>query len=259
MICGSTAELSHTRTVMRVVAAALTFHDLTPLWYDLREHPLPLADPRFHHSPREHPDPRVRDLIAQAGQAEAFVLGSPVYHNSYSGVLKNCLDHLTIEQFAGKPCGFVCNGGRLRSFQPCDHLRIVVRGLHSIAIVSQVVTATTDFVTDGELRLANKDVLLRVWEFARELSAYAYACRTMVDGNGRPGDLRSLAVPVSVLSDVSPHAARAATRPAGKGGDNGMTEEQIQEQLQELLESLACLDSEDVEDEVETATRASFW
>lgn len=40
---------------------------------------------------------------------------------------------------------------------------------------------------------------------------------------------------------------------------NPLTEQQIQEQLEELMDSLACLDAEDVEDEVETATRASFW
>jgi hypothetical protein len=38
-----------------------------------------------------------------------------------------------------------------------------------------------------------------------------------------------------------------------------MSEQELQEALEELMDSLACVDADDVEDEVETAARAVFW
>jgi NAD(P)H-dependent FMN reductase len=97
--------------------------------WDLRKRPLPLADPRFHEHPERHPAPEVRAFVEATTAADALVLGSPVYHNSYAGVVKNAFDHLAIPQVARKPVGLLPNGGGAVSTQAVDHLRLVVRGL----------------------------------------------------------------------------------------------------------------------------------
>jgi NAD(P)H-dependent FMN reductase len=154
-----------------MVAVACELQGLEPLWHDLAEHDLGTADPAYHNAPERHPSSEVRALAALATRAEAFVLGSPVYHNSYSGVLKNCLDHLTIRHFEAKPVGLACHGGTLRSMQSADHLRLVVRGLHGVATVNQVVSADADFrLVDGGLKLANRTLFDRVARLVQELA-----------------------------------------------------------------------------------------
>ncbi|WP_069812729.1 NADPH-dependent FMN reductase [Streptomyces sp. TP-A0874] len=98
------------------------------------------------------PDPlrqtaAVRQLVAQA---DGIILATPVYHGSYSGLLKNFLDHLKGDAFAGKAVGILANGGGPRSaVAACDQLRAVIRAISGWAVPGQVATTGADF-TDGE-------------------------------------------------------------------------------------------------------------
>ncbi|MFD9574543.1 NADPH-dependent FMN reductase [Streptomyces sp. NPDC059982] len=130
------------------------------LW-DQRKRPLPMADPDHHHDPGNHPDPSVRGLVTLAGQADAFILVTPVYHNSYSGLLKNCLDHLTIGQFSMKPVVLLGHGPRLTAIQAVDQLRTVVRGLYGLALPAQAVTTPDDYGTDAMGNPVLKDPTMR--------------------------------------------------------------------------------------------------
>jgi NAD(P)H-dependent FMN reductase len=170
IISGSVGRRSRTRTLLKVVAAGCKLQGLDPVWYDLGEHDLGIADPAYHFSTDRHPNAEVRALSALATRSVGFVIGSPVYHNSYTGVLKNCLDHLTIRHFEGKPVAIACHGGTMRSMQPADQLRLVIRGLHGIATVNQVVSADTDFVArDGGLAVTNPKLFDRIARLVAEL------------------------------------------------------------------------------------------
>jgi azobenzene reductase len=178
LVCGSGSRLSHTCGLLRIVQAGLEALGAETVLYDLSGRDLPPPDGLYHGRASEHPDERVREIARLATSADAFVLGSPVYHNSYSGILKIFLDHLAIPDFAGKPVGLVGNGGRLRSFQACDHLRVVARGLHAFAIPEQVVTADSDFAyVDGAYRLSNRELSVRIARFIRELMTVAERLR----------------------------------------------------------------------------------
>ncbi len=174
LICGSTRKGSYSQAAVRAAAAMLESKGAKICLWDLGVQRLPIADPEYHDRPRQHPLPIVQELVAAADAADAFVLGSPVYHNSYSGVLKNCLDHLTISQFAYKPVGLISFGTTHTAVQACDHLRIVTRGLYGLAIPSQVVTVRTDFSNDefGDPKLTNPQILKRLDAFATELMSY---------------------------------------------------------------------------------------
>ncbi len=141
-------------------------------FWDLRTRELPIADPEFHRNPQDNPNPLVKELTAIATEADAFVLGSPLYHNSYSGVLKNAIDHLTIHQFNGKPVGLVAHGAERTVVQASDHLRIVVRGILGVAIPTQILTIETDFakqIRDGNFVITNDDVTQRMKAFSDQL------------------------------------------------------------------------------------------
>jgi NAD(P)H-dependent FMN reductase len=116
--------------------------------------------------PEQHPDPNVRELARVARASNAFVLASPVYHASYTGVLKNALDSLGDNEFEGKPVGLVGHKG----VQPIDHLRIVVRSLGAYAIMRQVITKKDDFVnTAGGYVLESETLTHRINVFCDEL------------------------------------------------------------------------------------------
>jgi azobenzene reductase len=195
LISGSVAPTAHTRMLVLTVAAALRLGGVQPDLLDLRATPLPIADPAYHEAPERHPDPVIRDLAQRASAAGGFVLGSPVYHNSYSGVLKNCLDHLGIRQFAGKPVALVAHGGGIRNFQPCDHLRIVVRGMHGNAIVPQVVTTDADYAQQsGRHVIVERAVLRRITDLAEHLCQQIHLMREL-DARSRPANNGGVAAP----------------------------------------------------------------
>ena len=60
-------------------------------------------------------------------EADFLILGTPNYHGSFSGILKNALDHLNMDHFKMKPVGLICNSGGIVSSEPLSHLRVIVR------------------------------------------------------------------------------------------------------------------------------------
>lgn len=171
VLSGSTRTASYTRALARAVAEAIELNGGDTHFWDAQDPELPMANPAFHKSAHEHPDGHVRQLEALARSADAFVLASPVYHNSYSGVLKNLLDHLNIPHFLNKPVGLVSHGGD-RSTQPVDHLRVVVRGLKGVATPTHVCTRDADY-DERTFVLTDKKIKERVVAFARELVMFA--------------------------------------------------------------------------------------
>ncbi|HKR11328.1 MAG TPA: NADPH-dependent FMN reductase [Pyrinomonadaceae bacterium] len=162
------------------VAESLADREITVRHWNLREAPLPIADPEFHNDPAQHADPTVREFVTVADSCDAFVLSSPIYHNSYSGVLKNALDHLAIAQFYYKPVGLLSHGGN-RSPQAVDHLRIVVRGLLGFAITTHVCTGSSDYrnTDDGSYELKAEEILSRIERFTTELVMLAQTFRVV--------------------------------------------------------------------------------
>ena len=183
LISGSVRQPSYTRTLTEEAEKALIKHGITTTHWNLGETSLPIADPEFHHDPVNHSDKRVRSLVALADACDAFVLSSPIYHNSYSGVLKNALDHLAISQFYYKPVGLISHGGN-RNTQAVDHLRIVVRGLLGVAIPTQVCTSSNDYHEVGteSYELVSENILQRIERLTSELIVFAHQFRLVRQG-----------------------------------------------------------------------------
>jgi azobenzene reductase len=164
---------------MAVVEAELDAHGACVCPWDLGTRPLPIADPAFHEDPTKLHEEPARTFVRLAQEADAFVLGCPVYHNSYTGVLKNALDTVAIAQFRDKPVGLASHGAH-RNTQAVDHLRIVARGLLGIAIPTQVCTSEEDFASrESDYRLTSGEIAARVKRFAAELLTFAAIFRSL--------------------------------------------------------------------------------
>lgn len=166
VIAGSIRRPSYTQVLVRAVGAVLEKQGARVVEWDLVASPLPIADPEYDGIPDKYPDENVRLLAKLADEANAFVLGSPVYHNSYSGVLKNALDLLGSAQFERKPVGLLAHKG----VQPLDHLRIVMRSIRAPVITSQIATLREHYTSrDGDYHLIDQRVVNRIEIFAHEL------------------------------------------------------------------------------------------
>ncbi len=94
---------------------------------DLAEFKLPVFSSRW--AKEREPDPAIVAFANELSQADAMVLISPEYHGSYTGVLKNALDHYWGE-FKRKPIGVVTTGsGRFGGVNASSEMQQLVLSL----------------------------------------------------------------------------------------------------------------------------------
>src|SRR5258708_13796912 len=90
-------------------------------------------------------------IIESVRAADGVIVASPVYRGSFTGALKNLLDHLPLESLAGKPVGIVAMGASQHHFLGVDwHLRDVLAWFGALVAPTSVYLAAADFV-DGQL------------------------------------------------------------------------------------------------------------
>jgi azobenzene reductase len=174
LLGGSLNRPSHTSAMLRIMDDELSRRGHEPTRWNLGERPVAQPDPQYHRDPLLNPDPEVHRLVLAANAAQAFALASPNYHNSFSGLLKDALDNLSVAQFKGKAVGLASNGGGVPATQAVDQLRIVVRGLGGIAIPTQFITTDADWVEgpDG-YELKSEALQLRLQRYLDELLSIA--------------------------------------------------------------------------------------
>ena len=94
----------------------------------LNEYDLVFCDGR---DKKDYPD-GVHRLRSDVKKAQGIILGTPEYHSSYSGVLKNALDLMGFEEFGGKMWGLIgVAGGTLGATNALNSLRSIWRALHA--------------------------------------------------------------------------------------------------------------------------------
>ena len=109
---------------------------------NLRDCRISFADGR----PPNQFDDDTESVVREIGDAAAVIFASPVYRGSFSGVLKNLLDHLPVEALRGKPCGIVAIGATEHHFLGVDwHLRDVLAWFGALIAPTSVYLSSADF------------------------------------------------------------------------------------------------------------------
>lgn len=165
LLLGSLREGSLTRRALEVAARGVRQSPLETKVVD----PGPLRLPLFV----EHVttlSPEVVEFRRSVSGADALIVASPVYHDSYSGVLKNAIDHL-YDELAGKVIGLIAvGGGRTGQGQALEHLRSVFRETGSWVLPSQVAVPTASKAFDPAGELSDKELEQRLLRLGMEVA-----------------------------------------------------------------------------------------
>ena len=131
-VCGSRRDGSHTRTALGHVLDAAEEAGARTELLDVREYDLPVFDPD------EEEPPEAVELKRKIREADSVVLGSPVYHGSYSSSFRNVHDYCSFDEYEDTTVGLLATAGGGSYASTLDHMRITVRGVHGWVLPHQV-------------------------------------------------------------------------------------------------------------------------
>ena len=165
-LCGSQAENSVTRVAVEEALEAAAAAGASTELLDLRQWDLPTFDAD---------DQNAGDAPAfrrRVREADAVLLGTPMYHGSYASPLKTALDYCGFDEFEDTTVGLLAVAGGSFPLPALAHLREVCRALEAWTLPTQVAVPDSHAaVEDG--RLADEGVAERTATLGRELAAYA--------------------------------------------------------------------------------------
>lgn len=117
-ISGSLTKGGSTRTIVdyALEAAKAKHPSITTAVLDLRDVTLSFCDGR----PLNKYSDDTPQVVAHIQEADAYVIGTPIYRGSYTGSLKNLLDHVPVEAMMGKVAGLIATGATDHHFLSID-------------------------------------------------------------------------------------------------------------------------------------------
>lgn len=171
-ICGSLRSRSHTRMALEISLEGARDVGAQTELIDLRDYHLVFSDGK--ENPASYPED-VQLLKEKVSAADGIILGTPEYHGSFSGVLKNTLDLMGFEEFESKILGLIgVSGGKMGAVNALNGLRVVGRALHAWVLPEQVSIPEAWTLFDSSGRLQEEQLEKRLREVGRQVARFAY-------------------------------------------------------------------------------------
>ncbi|AZH26346.1 NADPH-dependent FMN reductase [Haloplanus aerogenes] len=165
-ISGSLRAHSYTRLALRRALDAAADAGAETDLLDLRSFDLPPLNPDVD----DQGDSAA--FTRRVREADAVLLGTPMYHGSYSGVLKNALDHCGFDEFEGKTVGLLGVAGGAFPITALEHLRSVCRALDAWVLPHQAAIPHASSAFDDD-SLVDDRLDARVATLGRRVVEYA--------------------------------------------------------------------------------------
>jgi FMN reductase len=162
---GSPRRPSKTRSLVERLAAEVALRQQVRLdIYDLSDAG-PGLGAALQRKDLTLPAARIIDAIEQA---DALIIGTPVYKGAYTGLFKHAFDLVDPRALVGKPVLLTATGGGTRHALVVEHaLRPLFGFFEALTVPTAVYASDADFV-DGQL--AEAGVLARVNTAAQQLA-----------------------------------------------------------------------------------------
>ena len=162
-VASSMRESSYSTRVLKLALEKTEKRGAETKLLDLRELQLPM----YH--PEQNSSPELDKVTEYVKWADAFVLASPDYHGSMSGVMKNFLDFFWSD-FAGKTFGYIC-ASHEKGLTVMDQMRTAVRQCNGWSMPYGIsVNSDQDFDKQGNI--TSENILSRIETIARDLAVY---------------------------------------------------------------------------------------
>ena len=154
-VSGSLRDESYTRPALRTALDAAERAGASTELIDLRDLDVQLFDA----DDDEAGD--APELARRIGEADSILLGTPMYHGSYSSVLKTALDYCGFDEFENKTVGLLAVAGGSFPVAALDHLRVVCRALDAWVLPHQAAVPNAHRRFEGR-ELVDEDLRRRV-------------------------------------------------------------------------------------------------
>lgn len=169
-ICGSVRPGSHTRAALKIALQGAAEFGAEVHFIELGEYKLPFMGTMDE---QDYPGD-VRRLRSEIAQAQGIILGTPEYHGSLSGILKNALDFLSARELEGKVCGLVgVAAGRQGAVNALNSLRIIGRNLHAWVLPREVSIGEAYSVFDDHGNIRDRKLENHLLEIGRMTARFA--------------------------------------------------------------------------------------
>jgi NAD(P)H-dependent FMN reductase len=167
-LSGSLRDRSNTRVALDHALAAADGRGATTDCIDLRNLELPVFDA----DDREVGD--AAELLERVDRADSLLLGTPVYHGSYSGVLKNAVDYCGFDEFRDTTCGLVAVAGGGLPGGTFAHLRAVCSTLNAWVLPRTVAIRRAKSRIDHDVgEVTDRDIADRLAQLGENAVRYA--------------------------------------------------------------------------------------
>lgn len=174
LVDGSPAKQSHTSALLQYIGELFAEKDgVDTETITLKEWQLPYNDPELHERPWDHPHQGVRDFAQKISEADIVVLGTPLYHGTFSGLLKSAIDHLVDDAFKGKKVLCISNAAGIRvAQQGAQNLVVVPRTMGGQVYTRLIGTAKPDYADEnGVYILSDQSIQQRCQDIVEEILA----------------------------------------------------------------------------------------
>jgi NAD(P)H-dependent FMN reductase len=165
-VCGSRRDGSYTRTALTYALDAAADAGAETDLLDLGAVDLPL----YHPDRDEQGDSAA--LTRRVREADGVIIGSPVYHGSYSSTFRNFHDYCSFDEYEDTVVGLLATAGGGSYGSTLDHMRVTVRGVHGTVVPHQVgIRKAYEKIDDGAF--VDADLQERTETLGREVVRYA--------------------------------------------------------------------------------------
>ena len=133
-VSGSLRDGSYTKAALHYALDAAETAGVETDMIDLAAVDLPLYDPD-----RDTADAGdAEELLARVRAADGVLLGTPVYHSSYSAAFRNFHDYCSFDEYEETVVGLLVAAGGGTIADTLNDMRTTVRGVHGWTLPTQV-------------------------------------------------------------------------------------------------------------------------
>jgi NAD(P)H-dependent FMN reductase len=135
-VCGSRRDGSYTRAALQYALDAASDAGAETDYIDLGD---PNLDVPFYHPDVEPEDAGdVPEVLERTRKADGLLIGSPVYHSSYSSTFRSYHDWCSFDEYEDTVVGLLVTAGGGSYGSTLDHMRSTIRGVHGWVAPHQV-------------------------------------------------------------------------------------------------------------------------